>query len=126
MALTPKGVNVQSLYDDYRNGTLVVNRRYQRKLVWSVEEKKKLIHSILCDYPVPLLLFAERPGTEQVEVIDGLQRLNAIFSYIENRFETDHGFFNLETFLSAKRASAQGLFAKGYDDIGECIVIKVF
>jgi hypothetical protein len=121
MALTPKGVNVQSLYDDYRNGTLVVNRRYQRKLVWSVEEKKELIHSILCDYPVPLLLFAERPGTDQVEVIDGLQRLNAIFSYIENRFKTDNGFFNLETFLSAKRASAQGLFAKGYADIRECI-----
>ena len=56
MALTPKGVNVQSLYDDYRNGTLIVNRRYQRKLVWSVEEKKELIHSILCDYPVPGLV----------------------------------------------------------------------
>ena len=121
MALTPKGINVQSLYDDYRNGTLVVNRRYQRKLVWSIEEKRELIHSILCDYPIPLLLFAERPGTAQVEVIDGLQRLNAIFSYIENRFKTDDGFFNLETFLSAKRASAQGLFAAGYDDVSDCI-----
>lgn len=121
MALTPKGINIQSLYDDYRKGTLVVNRRYQRKLVWNIEEKKELIHSILCDYPVPLLLFAERPGADQIEIIDGLQRLNAIFSYIENRFKTDEGFFNLDTFLSAKRANAEGLFEKKYNGIEECI-----
>ncbi|WP_109315926.1 DUF262 domain-containing protein [Pseudovibrio ascidiaceicola] len=121
MALTPKGINIQSLYDDYRKGTLVVNRRYQRKLVWNVDEKKKLIHSILSDYPVPLLLFAERPGTDQIEIIDGLQRLNAIFSYIENRFRTSSGFFNLDTFLSAKRANADGLFEKRYESIDDCI-----
>ncbi|WP_181892972.1 GmrSD restriction endonuclease domain-containing protein [Falsiruegeria mediterranea] len=121
MSLTPKGINIQSLYNDYRSGKLIVNRRYQRKLVWSVDEKKELIHSILCDYPVPLLLFAERPGTEQIEIIDGLQRLNAIFSYIENRFQTADGYFNLETFLSAKRANADGHFEKKYSSNEECI-----
>lgn len=121
MSLTPKGINIQSLYNDYRSGKLIVNRRYQRKLVWSVDEKKDLIHSILCDYPVPLLLFAERPGTEQIEIIDGLQRLNAIFSYIENRFQTGDGYFDLETFLSAKRANADGHFEKKYSSKEECI-----
>lgn len=121
LALTPKGINIQSLYNDYRTGKLIVNRRYQRKLVWNIEEKKELIHSILSDYPVPLLLFAERPGTDQIEIIDGLQRLNAIFSYIENRFKTADGYFNLDTFLSAKRANADGHFEKKYSDVKECI-----
>jgi len=121
LALTPKGVNIQSLYDDYRKGRLVVNRRYQRKLVWSIEEKKELIYSILFDYPVPLLLFAERPGANQIEIIDGLQRLNAIFSYIENGFRIADGFFDLDTFLSAKRANADGHFQKKYINADDCI-----
>jgi uncharacterized protein with ParB-like and HNH nuclease domain len=64
MSITPQGRSIQSMYGDYRDGKLIVNRRYQRKLVWSLEEKRKLIDSILQDYPVPLILLAElRSGT---------------------------------------------------------------
>jgi len=55
--------SVQSMYRDYRDGKLIVNRRYQRKLVWTIEEKQKLIDSILHDYPIPLLLLAELRST---------------------------------------------------------------
>lgn len=121
MALTPKGVSVQSLYQDYRTGKLVVNRRYQRKLVWNLDEKRELIESILHDFPIPLLLFAESKDKQEVEIVDGLQRLNAIFTFIETRYQVQNGFFNLETFLSAKRANSNGEFDKGYSDENECI-----
>ena len=39
--VTPKPV--QSLFDMYLKEQIVVNRRYQRKLVWSLEEKEKFI-----------------------------------------------------------------------------------
>jgi uncharacterized protein with ParB-like and HNH nuclease domain len=42
---TPK--SVQSLYSWYSENKLHVNRRYQRKLVWTLEEKQKLVESIL-------------------------------------------------------------------------------
>ncbi|MBQ1112928.1 DUF262 domain-containing protein [Streptomyces sp. C3-3] len=63
-----------------------MNRRYQRKLVWTVEEKCDLIDSILSDLPIPLILVAEISGEggTSYELIDGMQRLNAIFSFIEN------------------------------------------
>lgn len=32
--------SVQFIYEDYRNQKFIVNRRYQRKLVWTVEEKQ--------------------------------------------------------------------------------------
>jgi uncharacterized protein with ParB-like and HNH nuclease domain len=86
VAVSPQGISIQSLYRSYRDGSLIVNRQYQRKLVWTVAEKQKLIDSILKDYPLPLFLLADKglDGTEasKLEVIDGMQRLNAIFSFI--------------------------------------------
>jgi uncharacterized protein with ParB-like and HNH nuclease domain len=78
----------QSLYRSFRDGTLIVNRQYQRKLVWTISEKQRLIDSILRDYPLPLFLLADRgvPAGQGpiLEVIDGMQRLNAIFTCIEH------------------------------------------
>lgn len=87
--------SVQSVYTWYREGKLFVNRRYQRKLVWTQNEKQKLVGSILKKYPIPAILLAERdgePGT--FEIIDGLQRLHSIMSFIENTFGLeDNRFF---------------------------------
>jgi uncharacterized protein with ParB-like and HNH nuclease domain len=44
--LSIKGESIQSLYGSYLKGTFLVNRRYQRKLVWTVEEKRSFIDSI--------------------------------------------------------------------------------
>lgn len=81
---------------------LCVNRKYQRKLVWRLEDKKYFINSILKGYPVPIFLFARyiEDNNEQWDIIDGLQRLNAIVSFIENEFTIKYngksGYFNLE------------------------------
>lgn len=49
--------------------------------------------------PIPLFLFAEvRKEDESVlEVIDGMQRFDAIFLFIERRFKLMNGFFDLST-----------------------------
>jgi hypothetical protein len=39
MSITPQGRSIQAMYRDYRDGKLLVNRRYQRKLVWTLDEK---------------------------------------------------------------------------------------
>ena len=88
MAVSPKGLSIQTMYREYRDGRLIVNRQYQRKLVWTVSEKVKLIDSIMLNYPIPLILLAEKSTADgaaapTLEVIDGMQRLNAIFSFIE-------------------------------------------
>lgn len=111
MAVSPKGISIQSMYRDYRDGILVVNRQYQRKLVWTVAEKIKLIDSILENYPIPLFLLAEKTGESAVsEVIDGMQRLNAIFSFIEHGFTVRDMCFDLNEFARARQASEEGLF----------------
>ena len=51
--LVIRSESVQRLYGFYREKRLVVNRRYQRKLVWSVDEKAAFIDSIMkeCRFP---------------------------------------------------------------------------
>ncbi|MBO3738417.1 GmrSD restriction endonuclease domain-containing protein [Actinoplanes flavus] len=102
--LSVQGESLQQLYSQYTKGRFLVNRRYQRKLVWSVEEKEKLVDSVLERLPIPLILLAETVHEEaaRLEVIDGLQRLNAIFAFIENEFPIDGKYFDLETLADTK------------------------
>lgn len=58
MSLTPRGMSVQEAYRLYADGKFIVNRRYQRKLVWSEGEKQHLIDSINRNFPIPLFMFA--------------------------------------------------------------------
>ncbi|WP_167345263.1 DUF262 domain-containing protein [Microbacterium enclense] len=102
--LTVLGQSLQNLFTQYSSGTFVVNRRYQRKLVWAVEEKQSLVDSVRNNLPIPLVLLAENSsdGASRLEIIDGLQRLNAIFSFIENEYPYADGYFDLETLADTK------------------------
>ncbi len=115
--LLVQGTPIQTLYGQYLANRFVVNRRYQRKLVWTSDEKSELIDSIARRMPIPLLLLAEPPEAGGVEIIDGLQRLNAIFSFIENAFpisfEGEAGYFDLATLADTKALSDQGVLVQG-------------
>ncbi len=94
------GKVIERAYEEYRGEAFLVNRRYQRKLVWGQEEKMAFVDSIVKGYPIPLFLFSKATykGNERYEIIDGMQRLNAIFSYIENAFPNEQGeYFDLQT-----------------------------
>ena len=102
--LSVQGESLQRLYSQYTQGIFLVNRRYQRKLVWAVEEKAKLIDSVIRRLPIPLILLAESfyEGVAKLEVIDGLQRLNAIFSFMTNEYPVNDEYFDLETLADTK------------------------
>jgi hypothetical protein len=113
MSITPRGMSVQEAYRLYREGNILVNRRYQRKLVWTIPEKQRLISSILNGYPIPLILLAERPqihGSGKYEIIDGMQRLNAIFSFIENLFAFEEKYFDTSQFTRAQQLANESVF----------------
>lgn len=102
--LTVKGEAVQRIYGNYQSWRYIVNRRYQRKLVWTLEEKRQFIDSIASGFPVPIVLLAERKTEAQnlFEIIDGMQRLNAIFSFIENEYDLRGFYFDLNTMAETK------------------------
>lgn len=113
MSITPKGISVLELYRLYRTQKLIVNRRYQRKLVWTKAEKACLIESLLLNYPIPLILlgvFKSSEGEEIYEIIDGMQRLNAIFSFIENKFAVSEKYFDVTKHPFANELSQARVF----------------
>lgn len=64
---------------------------YQREFVWSEKQKSLFIESLLIGLPIPYLFVAdidesEDPYTEgNVEVIDGAQRVQTIYAYLNNQ-----------------------------------------
>lgn len=72
---------------------LVVNAEYQRGVVWTTTQKKKLVDSVLRGYPIPLIYFhhiqhqAAGLRSERFEVIDGQQRINALYEFREGAFK---------------------------------------
>ena len=91
-------------------------------------KNKKLIDSILSNYPLPLILLAG-DDPSGYEIIDGLQRLNAVFSFIETQFPLkDNRYFDLNMFPSAKQAGEDGHFqakAEPFDKLPakECLTL---
>jgi hypothetical protein len=72
--LSIKGITVQNIYTQYLSGLFVINRRYQRKLVWSVQEKEKFIDSLINGFPIPMVITANHKSFIQYissEILDG-------------------------------------------------------
>lgn len=105
-------MSVQEAYRLYREDRLIVNRKYQRKLVWTLAEKQKLIDSLISDYPIPLIMLADASDGDGIfyEIMDGMQRLNAIFAFIENCYAVNDEFFDIKEFSRAKLAADAGAF----------------
>jgi len=102
--ITNRNESVERVYGFYVASRFLVNRRYQRKLVWSIEEKRAFIDSLRRSFPVPLILLADiaHDGADRFEIIDGMQRLNAISAFIEGEFDVDGKYFDLEAMAETK------------------------
>lgn len=93
--LSIQPMNISQIISLYIQNKLIVNRKYQRKLCWTIEEKRNFIDTIQRGLPVPLFLFAKLK-TGEFEIIDGLQRLDAICSFVFQKFSLKDGYYNIE------------------------------
>lgn len=102
--LTVRGEAVERVYGNFQSRRYLVNRRYQRKLIWTISEKQEFIDSIIKGYPVPIILLAEnaKSSDNNLEIIDGMQRLDAIVSFIDNLYPVDGFYFDLNSIAVSK------------------------
>ena len=89
----PRAFSISDLYDWYNQSPtqLVLNPKFQRRAVWSPQSKSYLINTILLGLPLPIFFLRQNtdPITKKTvrEVVDGQQRLRAIFDFIDNGFQ---------------------------------------
>jgi hypothetical protein len=77
--------SVSTLKELRDEGDLNTQPSYQRYEVWPPAKKSRLIESVLLGLPLPRFYFAENDDETQ-EVIDGQQRLVALFRFMENDY----------------------------------------
>ncbi|MBG9611824.1 DUF262 domain-containing protein [Bacillus cereus] len=108
--------SVFELVNRFQRGDIELQPAYQRGYVWNLEKDTKLVESILMNYPIPPLYFAER-DRGQWEVIDGQQRLRAIINFVQGEYKLSNtsipeleGMFFQDMELSLQRKMQEYTF----------------
>lgn len=108
------------LYLYSEKDSIELNPDYQREGgIWSMEKKQLLIDSILNGYDIPKFYFHEFSPAKKIKgggickyaIVDGKQRLSAIWDFIENRICLDKDF----SFFLDESVKAGGMT---YSDLG--------
>ncbi|MCX6583423.1 MAG: DUF262 domain-containing protein [Candidatus Aminicenantes bacterium] len=73
----------------YKRNEIDLQPDYQRKDVWTPKKKSRLIESVLLNIPIPVFYLAELED-EKKEVVDGQQRLQAFFHFLDNEYPLEN------------------------------------
>lgn len=70
------------LFRMYKNGKLEIQPDFQREVVWKQAEQARFIDSLVKQLPIPSMCFSLDARTQSWKVIDGLQRMSSIISFL--------------------------------------------
>jgi len=76
---------VGSLVEQIKSKDMILQPSFQRGYVWTNSTASKLIESILLNVPIPPCYLSQNDSFE-LDVIDGQQRLESIYRYMNNEF----------------------------------------
>lgn len=77
-----------------RNGQLDLDPSYQRRSVWSPKDRRFFLDTIFRGYPSPAIYLHKtvKDGRPIYAVVDGKQRLETVFKFVNNKIGIDKGF----------------------------------
>lgn len=89
--------DVKSLLSLHFRRGLIDNPDYQRGYVWTLEDKLRLIESVMCERNIGSFLFVQYKYARyegMLEILDGKQRLNALIEFYTGRFTYRGKFYH--------------------------------
>lgn len=89
---------------------------YQRKYVWKIEQASKLIESFLMGLPVPQVFFYVN-NEDQLEVIDGQQRLMSVKYFFDGLFGEEDNKGRRQVFKLKGLAERSEYNGKKFDEL---------
>lgn len=108
MLLMPPAQKLQATFNEktinelmhlFSHHQLNLEPGFQRKSVWNLSDRRRLVQSIVSNYPLPSIFLYERSGRTGpiYDVLDGKQRLESIFMFIGlGRFRRGHYYARLD------------------------------
>ncbi len=84
ISVSPSDPSLELLSQQIERGDIIIPF-YQRKYVWKIEQASRLVESFLMGLPVPQV-FLYVNENDQLEVIDGQQRLMSVKYFMEGYF----------------------------------------
>lgn len=84
-----KQLSLRQVFDMIEFDDIDLTPDFQRNLVWDDIRKARLIESILLRIPLPIFYFAQDEDGK-MSVVDGLQRLSTIHSFMKNKFKLNY------------------------------------
>ncbi|MDB2158983.1 DUF262 domain-containing protein [Clostridium butyricum] len=78
--------SVSDLVNMIRNGDIIFSPEYQRNYIWDNRKASLLVESILLNIPIPVIYASEEEDSAW-NIVDGLQRLNALKRFYDNNFK---------------------------------------
>ena len=85
-------LKIKDLVDLRRDEFAKPNPEYQRGVVWTIDQQKKLIDSVLRGYQLPIIYLHDVKKTvagrtqEYYDIIDGQQRIQSLYMFAEGAF----------------------------------------
>ncbi|TAK61878.1 MAG: DUF262 domain-containing protein, partial [Dehalococcoidia bacterium] len=90
MEFTTQSFTIADLYNWHNTGELDLSPRFQRRLVWSNAARSYLVDTVARGLPMPKIFYRMQIDPVAIksvrEVVDGQQRLRALFSFIDGEF----------------------------------------
>lgn len=112
----PADYTLETLHQKWRNGDITIPR-FQRGYVWKAPQASRLIESFMMGLPVPPVFLATDDNERSV-VIDGMQRLRTVFSYLDGAYPIDSDFKGKKFQIVGINENSR-LYGKTFQDLGE-------
>lgn len=83
---------INYIFNKFRDGEWIVDSSYQRRKVWGEIDNIRLIETILLDLVIPEIFVWDcqtdpNTGKTITHIVDGQQRINAIFEFISDNYK---------------------------------------
>lgn len=86
LRIQPYDKSVSDLVNMVRNEDIIFSPEYQRNYIWDNKKASLLVESILLNIPIPVI-YASEEDDSSWNIVDGLQRLNALRRFYDNNFK---------------------------------------
>lgn len=98
-------MKITQIYNGFYEETFIVDSSYQRRKVWGLQDNIRLIETILLDLVIPEIFmwdYETDPNTGKTitHIVDGQQRINAIFEYISGHYKLQKKYLLDEGIIS--------------------------